>query len=41
MDLPDSAGIPGPHSAVQGVSADRGDDVGRMRVGGETGGGVY
>lgn len=41
VDLPDSSGIPGPHSAVQSVFADRGDDVGRMRMGGETGGGIY
>jgi len=41
VDLPDRPGIPGPHSAVQGVFADRSDDVGRVRVGGETGGGVY
>lgn len=41
VDLSDSSGIPGPHSAIQSVFADRGDDVGRVRVGGETGGGIY
>lgn len=41
VDIPDSSGIPRPHSAVQSVFADRGDDVGRVRVGGETGGGIY